>query len=115
MRLKHIASAALLSPLLSLGIVQSVYAQCTYMGGYPFKDGGCLIAKDLNAAIAGRNPLLDYPVRTGQAIVGFDGGVPVFGAVSGSATALKSGPGPGTPVCVDNATGQMYTATGAAC
>jgi hypothetical protein len=38
------------------------YSQgCQYMGGYPWQTGGCLVANDLNNAIAGRNPLLNTP------------------------------------------------------
>src|SRR3954451_4424882 len=72
--------ALLTSALALCAYTNSTYAQCSYMGGYPWKDGGCLIAKDLNAAIAGRNPLLDYPERPGQSVLGFMAGVPIFGA-----------------------------------
>lgn len=77
----------MIKPILSFAagmvLVSSVgWAQCTYMGGYPWRSGGCLIAEDLNAAIDGRNPLLNVPAKQHHFITGFNSGVPLFGQPS---------------------------------
>ena len=57
---------------------QTAQAQCQYLGGYPWKEGGCLVSKDLNDAIAGRNPLLNVPPKTSEFAYGFDNGMPLY-------------------------------------
>jgi hypothetical protein len=59
----------------------TVYAQgagCQYLGPYPWKEGGCLVAKDLNSAIASRNPLLNVGTKPHNWVAGFHNGEAVF-------------------------------------
>jgi hypothetical protein len=69
----HRVLAALVLALLS----GSAWGQgCTYYGGYPWRQGGCLVANDINAAIDSRNPLLNLAPVKGRWVNGFDNGVP---------------------------------------
>lgn len=77
MRIKSIilASVILLSHLVASNQAE---AQCQYLGGYPWKTGGCLVADDLNNAIAGRNPFLNFSTVPHKWVSGFKNGEPIL-------------------------------------
>lgn len=74
--MKYIALVLALSLLPATAFAQS--SGCQYLGGYPWQTGGCLVAKDLNDAIAGRNPLLNFGAKPHSWISSFNNGEPVL-------------------------------------
>lgn len=74
-RLSFCVAALVLAPL-------TVQAQCIYMGGYPWKDGGCVIGPDLNPAIASRNPLIFLKPLASNFLKSFEQGIPAVGRAS---------------------------------
>jgi hypothetical protein len=92
---KSIRSAALTLPLclafFGAAPWHQASAACTNAGGYPWANGDCLYAEDLNAAIAGANPLLSLTTQAGKFVTGFTSGVPVLTTVQvANNTVLKA-------------------------
>jgi hypothetical protein len=77
--------------LLLLALPGAASAACTNAGGYPWANGDCLYAEDLNAAIAAANPLLNLTTQAGKFVSGFTSGVPsLTSAQVPNNTALKA-------------------------